>query len=290
MNEKLVFRSLILGITLIILIPIACSSVVVVDTGTVGVIKNFGAVQPITLSEGIHTKRPWPLSTVMEVDIKVGTTEAEATAASKDLQGVRTKVAIQWSLTAGMAPRVIQGFGSEEALETAILSPAIQEVVKSVSARYTAEQLITKRGEVKLGVEKELAEFIKQTLAEKNALGAVRIANVAVTDFHFSKEFDAAIEAKVKAEQEALKAVNEKTKRVTQAEAAAQERRLAAEAEAFKTEVESKARADAIKRESEALSANPNLVNLRVAERWNGVLPHYTSSAIPMLQLPNNPK
>lgn len=107
----------------------------------------------------------------------------------------------------------------------------------------------------------------------------------AVTNFDFSHEFNVSIESKVKAEQDALRAENEKRTKVTQAEAAAKEATLAADATAYKTEVESKARASAIERESKALEQSPNLIQLRIAERWDGKLPTYTGNSIPMLQL-----
>ena len=90
-------------------------------------------------------------------------------------------------------------------------------------------------------------------------------------------------ELKVKAEQEALQAKNEKTRRVTQAEAAAAEKKLAAEAEAYQISIESKARAEAIKREAYALKGNPALIQLRMAEKWNGELPKFNGgNSIPM--------
>ena len=103
-----------------------------------------------------------------------------------------------------------------------------------------------------------------------------------------SKERNPFDEMKVKAEQEALQAKNEKTRRVTQAEAAALEKKLAAEAEAYQISVESKARADAIKREANALKGNPALIQLRMAEKWNGELPKFSGgSAIPMFNASN---
>ncbi len=262
------------------------SSCTVVSTGTVGLVKHFGAVQGYTLPEGIHLIRPWPFADVSEVNVQTGATETEAAAASKDLQAVHTKVTVQWSVAADLAPRLVQRFGEHDGAWTGgIINPAIQEVVKAVSARYTAEQLITHRAQVKTEIELGLNDFIRKTLSERGCVGAIKIANVAVTNFDFSKEFNASIEAKVKAEQDSLRAENEKRKRVTDAEAAAKETTLAAEALAYKTEVESKSRADAIKRESEALQASPNLIQLRIAERWDGKLPTYTGNSIPLLQL-----
>ena len=151
---------------------------------------------------------------------------------------------------------------------------------------YTAEELITKRAQVKNAIQLAIESFIDETLGQKEVLGAVSIANVAITDFDFSAEFNRAIEEKVRAEQEALKAINEKLRRVTQAEAAAAERTLAADAEAYQIEVASKARADAIRREAEALKDNPALIQLRIAEKWNGQLPQVSGGgAIPLLDL-----
>jgi regulator of protease activity HflC (stomatin/prohibitin superfamily) len=160
------------------------------------------------------------------------------------------------------------------------------ESVKAVTAQYTAEELVTKRADVKARIQEAISGFIDETLEQKGAVGALTLANVAITDFDFSAEFNRAIEDKVRAEQEALQAINEKLRRVTQAEAAAAERTLAADAEAYQIEVASKARADAIRREAEALKDNPALIQLRIAEQWDGRLPQVTGgSAIPMLNL-----
>lgn len=260
----------------------SCTSV---STGSVGVVKHFGAVEPYTLGEGIHMVRPWPFASVTEVTTQNSTTDTEAAAASKDLQAVHTKVTLQWSIAPESAPKFLQRFGDCDGCWVGILSPAVQEVVKAVSARYTAEQLITHRAQVKSEIEIGLNDFIKKTLTERGVPGAIRIANVAVTNFAFSHEFNASIEAKVKAEQDSLRAENEKKTRVTQAEAKAKEQTLAADAQAYETEVQSKARSAAIKRESEALQANPGLIELRRVERWDGKLPMYTGNTIPMMQL-----
>lgn len=257
-----------------------------VDSGKVGVVRQFGAVQPYVLPEGFTTMRPWPFATVEEISVQTGATDTEAMAASKDLQTVHTKVTIQWALSQDRVVCIVQKFGSYDGAWTnGIVQPAVQEVVKSVSARYTAEELITKRADVHKGIEEGLAVFIDKTMHSRGCDGGIRIANVAVTNFEFSHEFNASIEAKVKAEQDALRAENEKRTRITQAEAAAKEATVAADAIAYKTEVESKTRAAAIERESKALETNPNLVQLRIAERWDGKLPSYTGNSIPLLQL-----
>jgi regulator of protease activity HflC (stomatin/prohibitin superfamily) len=142
-----------------------------------------------------------------------------------------------------IAPLTYQRIGNLGKVSATLVEPAIQECVKSVTAKFTAEELVTKREVVKLQIQQSLIAYINNTLKEKSVENAISIANLAITDFNFSPEFNRAIESKVQAEQQALQAKNEKLKRVTQAEAAAAERQLSADAEACSTEVQSKARA-----------------------------------------------
>lgn len=276
---------IIFGAVVALVIFLFSSSFVVVNSGHVGVVRTLGAVQPEPLDEGFHLKKPF-LDQVEEIDIRLRKAENHASAASKDLQVVSTKVAVQYSLTGPVVPLTYQKIGRREIVETTLVNPAIMESVKAVTAQYTAEELITKRAEVKNQIQRAIEEFVNETLEQKEVVGALSLANVAITDFDFSAEFNRAIEEKVRAEQEALKAKNEKLRRVTQAEAAAAERTLAADAEAYQIEVASKARAEAIRREAEALKDNPALIQLRIAEQWDGHLPQVTGgSAVPLLNL-----
>ena len=280
--QQIPFKSFITFGLFALLFLIAQSVFVIVDAGHVGVVKRLGAVQSTPLNEGFHFKLP-VIDEVIQLDIRLRKVFNESISASKDLQTVRTEVTVQYSLNGAVSPVSIQKIGIRQVIESTLIEPAIQESVKSVTALYTAEQLITNREEVKLNIQEEVEQFINTTLSRKDAPNTLSIANVAITDFAFSSEFNRAIELKVKAEQEALQAKNEKTRRVTQAEAAAAEKKLAAEAEAYQISVESKARASAIKREANALKGNPALIQLRMAEKWNGELPKFSSgNSIPM--------
>ncbi len=277
--------NVIIGIVVLLGTFLLFSSFVVVDSGRVGVVRTLGAVQPEALGEGFHFKKPF-LDTVEQIDVRLRKAENQAGAASKDLQVVQTRVAVQYSLTAEVTPLTFQKIGPRSIVESTLINPAIMESVKAVTARYTAEELVTSRAQVKNNIQQAIEEFVNTTLEQKGVTGALSLANVAITDFDFSAEFNRAIEEKVKAEQEALKAKNEKLRRVTQAEAAAAERELAADAEAYQIEAASRARAEAIRREAEALKDNPELIQLRIAEKWNGALPQVTGdSALPLLNL-----
>jgi len=277
---NLLYPLVIVGVVLFL-----TSSFVTVQSGHVGVVSTLGAVQPNALPEGFHLKKPY-LDKVEQMDIRLTKAVVKSEAASKDLQTVRTQVTVQYSLVGAVAPKTYQKIGVRSVVAVTLIEPAIQESVKAVTAQFTAEQLVTKRAEVKLLIQEAINNFINITLKEKGAVNSLRIANVAITDFEFSSEFNKAIELKVRAEQEALQAENEKTRRVTQAEAAAAEIKLAAEAEAFQIEAASKARAAAISREARALKGNPDLIQLRIAERWDGVLPKFTGQeGIPFINI-----
>jgi regulator of protease activity HflC (stomatin/prohibitin superfamily) len=275
LKPKLENLNFLYPIIIIVIIVLATSAFVIVDSGHVGVVRTLGAVQPKPLSEGFHFKKPF-MDKVEQVDIRLTKEQSKSTAASKDLQTVQTQVTVQYSLMGPVAPKTYQKIGTRDIVAATVIEPAIQESVKAITAQYTAEQLVTKRAEVKLQIQKAIDNFITITLQEKEVPTALRIANVAITDFQFSDEFNRAIELKVKAEQEALQARNEKVKRVTQAEAAYQEKKLAADAAAYDIQARSKAKAQAIEREAKALKNNPELIQLRLSEKWDGTLPKFT--------------
>jgi regulator of protease activity HflC (stomatin/prohibitin superfamily) len=189
-------------------------------------------------------------------------------------------------MTPELMPRTLQKVGTRAVAERTLIAPSIMESVKAITALYTAEELITKRDAVKTEIQNKINSFLDETLEEKELMGLLKIANVAITDFDFSSEFNRAIEEKVRAEQEALKAKNEKLRAVTQAEAKAEEQKLIADAAAYEIEVQSIARAEAIKRESEALAGNPQLIQLRIAEKWDGQLPRFSGGdTVPLISI-----
>ena len=266
---------------------IVLSSFVIVDAGYVGVVKRLGAVQPDYLPEGFHIKTPF-IEGIQEFDVRLAKVQTIAGASSRDLQVITTEIAVQYSMIAELTPMTLQKIGTRKIVERTLIEPAIMESVKAITALYTAEQLITQREEVKNKIQDRINSFLNETLKEKQLMGALAIANVAITDFDFSEEFNRAIEDKVRAEQEALKAKNEKLRRVTQAEAAAAEKTLAADAKAYEIKVESQARANAIQLEAKALKDNPQLIDLRIAEKWDGKLPKFSGGeAIPLMNIDN---
>ena len=286
-NFLFAFGGLICAAVTFLALIIGFCSIESISSGHVGVMTLFGAVQENHLPEGLHTKNP--LSRVHEVDVRLTSVNYESMASSRDLQIVTTEVSVQYFLNPALVPKIYKNVGNRDKIEQTIISPAIKESVKQVTAQYKAEELITKRTEAKQKISSTIATFIGQTLSSKLKLPkqssstrgvlkvtGIEISNVAITEFRFSEEFNKAIEMKVKAQQEALQAKNEKEKIITQAEADKAKQQLAADASAYQTLKEAEARSKAIKLEADALRNNPELIKLRLAEAWDGVLPKFT--------------
>jgi regulator of protease activity HflC (stomatin/prohibitin superfamily) len=251
------------------------ASCTTIESGTIGIQRTFGQVHAEPLEPGLHFVKPF-IDSVTELDTRLKSFEVAATAASKDLQVVSTVISVQHSLNAAIAPQSYAAIGDLDKFDISIVAPAVLESLKAVTAQYTAEELITQRAVVAQQISDAIQKFIDHTLAERKVSGALNVANVAIKNFDFSAEFNDSIEAKVRAQQEALRAENEKEKRMTEADAKAYEVETAAKADAFQIEQKSTAQAAAIEREAKALAQNPLLIQLRAIEKWSGTVPQFS--------------
>lgn len=257
----------------------------IVPSGAVGVVTHMGRVDAAPLGEGYHWKLPFYTNVEM-MSTRLHTDKTQAQAASKDLQQVSAELTVPFTLKASDAPAVYQKIGNLEQVESNIINPGVLESVKSVMAQYTAEELVTKRELVKTKVEEQLKAYVNEALHDKGIPAAVAIGNVAITHFDFSPEFNKSIELKVKAEQDALRAENEKRQKITEAEATRDSQKARADGEAYATKVQSQAEADAIRIKAAALKDNPDIVNLNAVQKWDGKLPVYTGGApVPFIKL-----
>jgi regulator of protease activity HflC (stomatin/prohibitin superfamily) len=204
---------------------------------------------------------------------KIQIYEATADAVSNDMQAVNTKIAVNYRIRSEASASIYRDIGVD--YKDVILMPTVQEGMKSVCAKYNAEQLITKRASV--------ADEIKTELEAKVAGYGIEIEKFNIVNFDFSKEFNEAIEAKQVAEQNYLKTKTEQNQAIVVAEAEAKKKVIAAEADAKAIKARADAQADANK--TIAASLSPTLIQYQTIERWNGVLPKVASSANPLISL-----
>ena len=252
---------LIIGIILVVLLLF--KPWVQIGAGERGIVLNFGAVQTKVLSEGMHFRMPI-MQKVVKMDVKVQKAVTDASSASSDLQDVTLSVALNYHIIPDKANLIYQTIGVE--FKERIIDPAIQEVTKAVSAKYSAEELITKRPAV--------STAMKEALTERLMASNIAVDAVSIVTFSFSKVFMDAIEAKQTAEQHALKAKRDLDR--IKIEAEQKVTAATAEAEALRLQ-KMNISADLIElRKIEA--------NLKAIEKWNGVLPQVTGAgAVPFI-------
>jgi regulator of protease activity HflC (stomatin/prohibitin superfamily) len=178
-------------IILVILVAITLffMSINRVDAGYVGVITRWGAVNRVVYP-GISWKIPIAEG-IRKMDVRTLKDQVDVAAASKDLQTVTSTVAVNYHLDGQYAAAVYQSVGMH--YQDVLIAPAVQNIFKATTAKYTAEELITKREQVRLDSEKALET---QLLAYH-----VIVENFNIVNFDFSPEFNAAIEAKQVAQQ-----------------------------------------------------------------------------------------
>jgi len=261
MKKKHVQIIVVIGVSLLFLMIL--KPWVQIDAGERGVVLNFGAVQKNVLNEGIHFKMPI-MQKVVKINVQVHKVQTDASSASSDLQDVTLSVALNYHVIPDKANVVYQTIGMQ--FKERIIDPAIQEVTKAVSAKYTAEELITKRPAV--------GAAMKEALSEKLMVYNIAVDAVSIVSFSFSKVFMDAIEAKQTAEQHALKAMRDLD-------------RIKIEAE--QTIAAATAEAEALRLQK--MNISPDLIelrkidaNLKAIEKWNGILPNVTGSgAVPFI-------
>ena len=260
-------------ITFIIITIVLVESVVIVQAGHRGVVLFLGAVENRVLPEGVHMIIPFA-EQVIQMEVRTQKFQAEAAAASNDLQEVQTIIAVNYRIDPQEANRVFQLLGVDYA--DRVISPTIQEAVKASIAKFNAEELVTKRAIAK----DVIAQAIRNTLTSNNIL----VENVFITDFQFSSSFASQIEQKVVAFQKFLTEQNNlKTVRVV-----ANQNVVKAEAAARANVAKADGEAQAIKIITSQLRSSPEYLQWQAINRWNGQLPYASgTSAVPFFQLPS---
>ncbi len=239
---------------------------VIVGAGERGVVLNFGAVQDSVLGEGLHFRIPI-MQKVLKIDVRIHKSQTDAESVSKDLQDTKSTIAVNYHVAPDKVNKIYQSIGTE--YKDRIIDPAVQEVVKAITARYTAVELITQREKIR----SEIKDLLKQRLIAYDIL----VDDFSIVNFRFSQQFEQAIESKQTAEQLALKAQRDLERIKIEAE-----QKIAS----------AKAEAESLRLQKENVTAQ--LIQLRQIEasikaidKWDGRLPNVTSGTIPFIDLKN---
>jgi len=239
-------------------------TVFTISAGERGILLTFGKPSMDSIGEGLHFKIPIA-QTVKKMEVRTQKVEVGADSASKDLQNVETTIALNYHLMTESVPKLYQEIGKD--YRERIIDPAIQESVKAITAKFTAEELISRRPEVRQGIQEELRKRLEKYY--------IMVDDFNIVNFQFSEEFDKAIESKVTAEQLKLKAEMDLE-------------RIKVEKE--QTIARAQAEAESLRLQKQEIT--PDLIKLRqievqrlAIEKWDGKMPQVTGSAIPFIDI-----
>ena len=249
--KKLIIAAVIVAAVAVV----ALNSISIVEAGHTGVVVTLGSVGENVLSEGLHFKIPFD-QTVEKIDNRITKLEVDTEAFSKDLQSVQTTLAVNYRIDTSKSYSIYKNIGT--GYETVLVTPAVNEVLKAITAQYTAEESVTNRTLISEGLVSGLNDKL-------NDIG-LYVTDVNIINFDFSEAYVTAIEEKQVAQQQLLKAETDKQTAITNAEA---------EAEALKIRAEAEAEANAII----SASITNELINYNKIEKWNGSLPQVTGGS-----------
>nr|WP_216701592.1 prohibitin family protein [Gloeothece verrucosa] len=232
---------------LFVILALVASFFVVINAGERGVLMRFGKVQNKILGEGIHLIIPI-INTVERLSIRIQKHDIYTEIASKDLQQLLSDISLNWHIVPERANIIYQRIGNLDQVIERIIEPAAEEIIKGIMAKYTVQEIITRREDLK----KEITDLLITRLNNYD----LHIDEISLTNFYFSTNFQAAVEAKQIAEQEAKKAGFLAQKAAQEAQAKIN---LA------------KGEAEAQRLLKETLSVE--LLQKQAIEKWNGNLP-----------------
>ena len=242
----------------VVVLLVLVNSFQTIGAGERGVVfSKIGGVQDAVLGEGLRFKVPF-IQDIIPIDVKIQKSETAVAASSKDLQMVSSTIAVNYHVEPDKANKVYQDVGLS--YKERIIDPAVQESMKAATAQFTAEELITRRGEVSVQ--------IKEMLSDRLLTHSIIVDEFNIVDFSFSAVFNEAIEMKQTAEQSALKAQRDLE-------------RVKIEAEQQITTARAEAEGQRLQRQT----ISPEILQLRAIEKWDGHLPQVTSGGTPFIDL-----
>lgn len=279
---KVIRRLAALAIAVFLALIVLPNCFATVPVGSTGIMLTMGKVEDTALPEGMHFKIPF-VQRIVSMDNRVKKLELSTEAFSKDIQTVSATLAVNYRLQTEKTFEIYKTTGT--AYEDNLIVPATHEVLKSVCAQYTAEELISKRA--------ESSDKMRDELDAKLSQIGISITDFNIIDFDFSDEFISAVESKQVAEQLKKKAATENETAIAQAErekqvsikqseAEAERVRIAAEAQAQSTLIAAQAEADAVKLAADAEAYRLEQISRQLtdktilntlADNWNGELP-----------------
>ena len=247
-DKKLIGMPLVIT-GLLICFLILCNPFVMVGPGERGIKITLGHVQPESYGEGLHTIFPF-VQKFKTMDVKTQRNTLTTSVYTKDIQQAKITYVINYNVLPDTVNKLFQEIGMD--YESKVLSPVVEGTIKDIIGKWNAQDLIANRekatGEILIKLQSQLKD------------NYINVSDFQMTGINYSDVFERAIESKVTAEQEALKAKN----KTVQVQEEAKQKLIAAEAEAKSMAIR-----------AQALSQNKSLVQYEAVQKWDGKMPQY---------------
>jgi regulator of protease activity HflC (stomatin/prohibitin superfamily) len=183
-------------------------------------------------------------------------------ASTRDLQDVKTAVQVSYQIDGTKANELFKLVQDQQTFNNIIVPSTVAEALKVVTSKYTGEELVLKRSEVKNAIEKELQERLNPYF--------LIVKSINIVNFEFSASFQKEIDLKVATQQQTLQKEEEL-------------KRVQAESKIITTKAQ--AESDATNIQGQSLKNNPEILELKKIEKWDGKLPQVQGGGSPIINL-----
>ncbi len=261
----------------IVLLIVIFSSAVTISEGHMGVKYQFGRIVNDQLNPGLHFKIPF-IENVTMIDIREQTYDMDTTAYTKDTQTVENlRIKLNYFYDKGSLSDIVRNVGIQN-VESKLIIPQMQSIVKNEIGQFRAEELIQNRSKIQSNIQDKMSESLSKN--------GIIVAAFAIENIDFENGFEEAVRAKVVAEQDALKMQNKTKERQEEAKQMV----IAAEAQAESQRIKADAEAYAIEVVQEQLDRSPQYIELEKVKKWNGQFPQVLSDGVnPFVSISGNP-
>ena len=254
------FATPLLILALAIVFIVLCNPIAMVGVGERGVKVTLGRVSPESYSEGIHLITPF-ISKIKTMDVKTQKENITTSVYTKDIQQAKISYVINYNLQPENAHRMYREVGMM--YRDTVLMPVVEGTIKDVIGKWNAQDLVANREQAT----NEILEKLVKQLTDKY----INVTGFQIVNITYSDVFEKAIESKVTAEQEALKAKN----KTVQIQEEAKQKLISAEAEAKSMSIR-----------ANALTQNKALVQYEAVQKWDGKMPTYMlGNTVPFLNI-----
>lgn len=247
-------------IILLVVFVVLCNPIAMVGVGERGVKVTLGVVSDESYKEGIHFVTPF-ISKIVTLDVKTQKKDYTTSVYTKDIQQAKISYVINYNLQQDSAHKMYREVGRD--YEDKILMPVVEGTIKDVIGKWNAQDLVANREKATNEILEKLQNHLKDNY--------INVTDFQITAINYSDVFEKAIESKVTAEQDALKAKN----KTVQIEEEAKQKLISAEAEAKSMAIR-----------ANALTQNKALVEYEAVQKWDGKMPQYMmGNSIPFINL-----